>query len=211
MEPQEQNKTDKMGKEVWIRLTFITASQLEGEEELVNELDEVCIVQTPKKHLPAFCSGFEFIADLYLNVTLEEFIKNVVITGLAWDGTKAVFAKIWAAFKKFLERNESFDLQRLQLNFNDAVIRINGVSSYGLLLRLYQSFPHHFEVFRKNGLTEISLIRLPYIEKKDEETGRIKMDEPDFDTPEEEYLWRVEYLNGCDVCYYKPATGEFVD
>ena len=65
-------------------------------------------------------------------------------------------------------------------------------------------------MFRKNGLTEISLIRLPYIEKKDEETGRIKMDEPDFDTPEEEYLWRVEYLNGCDVCYYKPATEEFV-
>lgn len=176
---------------------------------MVNELKEICVVQSPKKHLAAFCSGFEFFTELYLNVTLEEFIKNVVITGLAWDGTKAVIAKIWEAFKKFLERNDSFDLQRLQLNFDDAVIRINGVSSYGFLLRLYQSFPHHFEVFRKNGMVEISLIRLPYIEKQDEETGRIKMEDPDFDTSEEEYLWRVEYLNGCNVCYYKPATEEF--
>lgn len=198
-----------MENNVWIRITFITASQLKGEDELVNELKEICVVQSPKKHLAAFCSGFEFFTELYLNVTLEEFIKNVVITGLAWDGTKAVIAKIWEAFKKFLERNDSFDLQRLQLNFDDAVIRINGVSSYGFLLRLYQIFPHHFEVFRKNGMAEISLIRLPYIEKQDEETGRIKMEDPDFDTPEEEYLWRVEYLNGCNVCYYKPATEEF--
>ena len=198
-----------MENNVWIRITFITASQLKGEDELVNELKEICVVQSPKKHLAAFCSGFEFFTELYLNVTLEEFIKNVVITGLAWDGTKAVIAKIWEAFKKFLERNDSFDLQRLQLNFDDAVIRINGVSSYGFLLRLYQSFPHHFEVFRKNGMAEISLIRLPYIEKQDEETGRIKMEDPDFDPPEEEYLWRVEYLNGCNVCYYKPATEEF--
>jgi len=198
-----------MENNVWIRITFITASQLKGEDELVNELKEICVVQSPKKHLAAFCSGFEFFTELYLNVTLEEFIKNVVITGLAWDGTRAVIAKIWEAFKKFLERNDSFDLQRLQLNFDDAVIRINGVSSYGFLLRLYQSFPHHFEVFRKNGMAEISLIRLPYIEKQDEETGRIKMEDPDFDTPEEEYLWRVEYLNGCNVCYYKPATEEF--
>ena len=58
-------------------------------------------------------------------------------------------------------------------------------------------------------MAEISLIRLPYIEKQDEETGRIKMEDPDFDTPEEEYLWRVEYLNGGNVCYYKPATEEF--
>ena len=198
-----------MENNVWIRITFITASQLKGEDELVNELKEICVVQSPKKHLAAFCSGFEFFTELYLNVTLEDFIKNVVITGLAWDGTRAVIAKIWEAFKKFLERNDSFDLQRLQLNFDDAVIRINGVSSYGFLLRLYQSFPHHFEVFRKNGMAEISLIRLPYIEKQDEETGRIKMEDPDFDTPEEEYLWRVEYLNGCNVCYYKPATEEF--
>ncbi len=198
-----------MENNVWIRITFITASQLKGEDELVNELKDICVVQSPKKHLAAFCSGFEFFTELYLNVTLEEFIKNVVITGLAWDGTKAVIAKIWEAFKKFLERNDSFDLQRLQLNFDDAVIRINGVSSYGFLLRLYQSFPYHFEVFRKNGMAEISLIRLPYIEKQDEETGRIKMEDPDFDTPEEEYLWRVEYLNGCNVCYYKPATEEF--
>ena len=87
-----------MENNVWMRLTFITASQLEGQDEFVEELREVCIVQTPKKHLSAFCSGFEFFADLYVNVTLEEFIKNVVLTGMAWDGTKAVLAKIWKAF-----------------------------------------------------------------------------------------------------------------
>lgn len=200
-----------MENKVWIRLTFITASQLEGQDEFVEELREVCIVQTPKKHLPAFCSGFEFFAELYINVTLEEFLKNVVITGLAWDGTKAVLARIWKAFKGFVEKNhDSVDLQRLKLCFNDAEIRVNGVDSYGFLLRLYQSLPHHFVVFKKDGLDDISLIALPYVEITDEETGRKKMDNPDFDTPEEEYLWRVEYLNGCNVCYYKPATEEFI-
>ena len=200
-----------MENNVWIRLTFITASQLEGQDEFVEKLREVCIVQTPKKHLPAFCSGFEFFAELYINVSLEEFIKNVVITGLAWDGTKAVLARIWKAFVNFVVRNqESFDLQRLKLCFNDAEIRVNGIESYGFLLRLYQSLPHHFEVFQKEGLEDISMIALPYVEKKDEETGRMKMDDPDFETPEEEFLWRVEYLNGCNVCYYKPATEKFI-
>lgn len=70
-----------MEQNVWIRLTFITASQLEGQDEFVEELKGICIVQTPKKYLPAFCSGFEFFAELYINVSLEDFIKNVVTTG----------------------------------------------------------------------------------------------------------------------------------
>ena len=201
-----------MENNVWIRLTFITASQLEGQDEFVEELNEICIVQTLKKHLPAFCSGFEFFAELYINVSLEDFIKNVVITGLAWDGTKAALAKIWNAFKNFVERNhDSFDLQRLQLCFNDAVIKINGVKSYGFLLRLYQSLPHHFAVLQEEGLEDISMIALPFAVKKDEETGKVKIDTPYYETPEEEFLWRVEYLNGCNVCYYKPATEKFVE
>lgn len=200
-----------MENNVWIRLTFITASQLEGQDEFVEELKKICIVQTPKKHLPAFCSGLEFFAELYINVSLEDFIKNVVITGLAWDGTKAALANIWKSFKGFIERNhDSFDLQRLQLYFNDAIIRVNNVDSYGFLLRLYQSLPHHFDIFQKEGLEDISLISLPLVEKFDEETGRKIMDDADFETPEGEYLWKVEYMNGCSVCYYKPATEEFV-
>lgn len=201
-----------MDNNVWIRLTFITASQLKGQDEFVEELKGICIVQTPKKYLPAFCSGFEFFAELYINVSLEEFIKNVVITGLAWDGTKAVLAKIWKAFLNFVGKNqESFELQRLKLCFNDTEIRVNGIESYGFLLRLYQSLPRHFAVFQKEGLEDISLIALPYVEKMDEETGRMKIDTPDYETPEESFLWRVEYLNGCNVCYYKPATEKFID
>jgi len=201
-----------MDNNVWIRLTFITASQLKGQDEFVEELKGICIVQTPKKYLPAFCSGFEFFAELYINVSLEEFIKNVVITGLAWDGTKAVLAKIWKAFVNFVGKNqESFELQRLKLCFNDTEIRVNGIESYGFLLRLYQSLPRHFAVFQKEGLEDISLIALPYVEKMDEETGRMKIDTPDYETPEESFLWRVEYLNGCNVCYYKPATEKFID
>lgn len=201
-----------MDNNVWIRLTFITASQLKGQDEFVEELKGICIVQTPKKYLPAFCSGFEFFAELYINVSLEEFIKNVVITGLAWDGTKAVLAKIWKAFVNFVGKNqESFELQRLKLCFNDTEIRVNGIESYGFLLRLYQSLPRHFAVFQKEGLEDISLIALPYVEKMDEETGRMKIDTPDYETPEESFLWRVECLNGCNVCYYKPATEKFID
>lgn len=201
-----------MDNNVWIRLTFITASQLKGQDEFVEELKGICIVQTPKKYLPAFCSGFEFFAELYINVSLEEFIKNVVITGLVWDGTKAVLAKIWKAFVNFVGKNqESFELQRLKLCFNDTEIRVNGIESYGFLLRLYQSLPRHFAVFQKEGLEDISLIALPYVEKMDEETGRMKIDTPDYETPEESFLWRVEYLNGCNVCYYKPATEKFID
>ncbi len=35
-----------MENNVWIRLTFITASQLEEQDEFVEELKEICIVQT---------------------------------------------------------------------------------------------------------------------------------------------------------------------
>lgn len=34
-----------MENNVWIRLAFITASQLEGQDEFVEELKEICIVQ----------------------------------------------------------------------------------------------------------------------------------------------------------------------
>ena len=63
---------------------------------------------------------------------------------------------------------------------------------------------------QKEGLEDISLISLPYVERMDEETGEKIIDDPDYETPEEEYLWRVEYLNGCNICYYKPAKEDFV-
>ena len=198
-----------MDNNVWIRLTFITASQLEGQDEFVDELKGICRVQAPKIWLPACCSGFEFFADLYVNVSLEEFIKNVVLTGMAWDGTKAVLAQIWKAFVSFMERNDSAELQQLQIYFDDAVIKINCHEDYGFLRRIYLSLPHHFEVFKINGLTDISLIELPFVVIKDDETGESCMGDPDFETPEEDFWWRVEYLNGCAWCFYKPSTEEF--
>lgn len=198
-----------MDNNVWIRLTFITASQLEGQNELVEELRGICRVQTPKIWLPAFCSGFEFFADLYINVTLEDFIKNVVLTGMAWDGTKVVLAKIWKAFVGFMERNDSADLQHLQLYFDDAVIKINLLDNYGFLRRMYLSLPHHFYVLKMKGITDISLIELPFVESIDEETGGFSMNEPDFESTEKDFWWRIEYLNGCNWCYYKPSTEEF--
>lgn len=189
---------------IWIRIQINNYSLLEGQDELISELSELCIVQAKKKWYPAACTGCEFLVALNFNLTLEAFLNNVLIPGAElWAFTK-ICRKVWDTFSKFLKKNEGFDLQNLELCFNDVTIRVVGSPTYGTLVKLYQSFPHHFEILKKKEITEMSEIILPYTECIDEESGETTYDWTYWDTPEEKLLWKIRYLLGCETCYYCP-------
>lgn len=194
-----------MENNIWIRIQFNDYSLLEGQDELVAELSELCPVQSRKKWYPAFCTGCEFIVSLNFNLTLADFLNNVLIPGAElWTFCKACKG-VWGAFDKFLKKNEGFDLESLELCFNDVTIKVHGSPSYGTLIKLYQSFSYHFEVLRKNNITDICEITLPYSEREDDEKGENFYDRAYWNIPEEDILWKIKYMLGCGTCYYNPS------
>ena len=196
---------------IWIRIQINNYRLLEGLDELISELSELCTVQTRKEWYPASCTGCEFLVALNFNLTLEAFLNNVLIPGAElWAFTK-ICKKVWDTFSKFLKKNEGFDLQNLELCFNDVTVRVIGSPTYGTLVKLYQSFPHNFEILKKNEITDISEIILPYSLRKNEEEGITTPEWAYWDTPEEEILWKIRYLLGCETCYYSPYTEEKVE
>ena len=198
---------------IWIQLRFNNYCTLDGKDELVKELSDICTVQVREEHYAAACTGMEFAAIVLIKGSLADFVKDMIIAGAAWDLTKKALKAVWNAFNKFVEKNERLaDLQHLELTFNDATIKINGVleQRYGYLLKLFQSFPEHWNTLEKLGIDNISEIELPfelYKEDEDSEPGYI---DPMLDTPEEKYLWKVCYLWGCDSCYYNPYEKRLV-
>lgn len=196
---------------IWIRIQFNNYNQYEGSKELISELKQVCIVQDCKKWYPSACTGLELLLGLNFNLTLLEFLNNVVIPGAEFAGIVAASRKIWKAFDKFIKRNEeTFELLHLELTFDDVVIKIENRPTYGYLLNLYQQLPHHMSVFKKEGIEELSEIRLPFIEIIDEETGRQKYVVAYENTLEETHLWRLKYLYGCETVFYNPSKEQFV-
>ena len=164
-------------------------------------------MQVREEHYAAACTGMEFVAIVLIKGSLAEVVKDMIIAGVAWDLTKKALKAIWNAFYKFVEKNERLaDMQQLELTFNDATIKINGVleERYSYLLRLFQSFPGHWNTLEKLGIENISEIELPFELYKEDENSEIEYIDPMLDTPEEDYLWKVSYCWGCDRCYYNP-------
>lgn len=196
---------------IWIRITFNSYNNLDDKDALISELRQVCPVQEGKRWYSHACTGLEFVVEFFINSPLSDFIKGIVLPGLAWDATKTALKKISSAFSTFLAKNEGFDLQHLQLTFDDVVIKVNGIDTYGFLLRLYQMLPHHLEVLSRIGITDVVKIELPFIEGDEtDKYGNKEYYYPPLDTPEDEYLWKITYLLGCESCYYKPSTEKTV-
>ncbi|MBQ9636531.1 MAG: hypothetical protein IJV36_01375 [Prevotella sp.] len=192
---------------IWLRVTFNSYSNLDKKEELLSELRKICPVQESEEWYAHACTGMEFLVELFINSPLGEFVKGIVIPGLAWDATKLALKKVNSLFASFMEKNEGFDLQRLQLSFDDVTIVVHGIESYAFLLRLYQMFPQHLPVLEKLQVTGISKIELPFVESGDvDKYGNKEYIYPPLDTPEADYLWRIIYHLGLDKCYYKPET-----
>ncbi len=200
-----------MSNDIWIQLTFNSNGQLEGKEELIEELREVCVVQEHKKWYPAACTGAEFFAALNFNLTFTAFLNNVLIPGAElWAFTTACKA-IWKTFSNFLKKNEGFELQILTLTFNDATIVVNETleNHYGFLVRLFQSLPKHWAKLQELGLKNIDRIELPVLPSDDSVDLLEKYCPEEVVTPEN-CLWLIRYELGLECCYYCPTMMKVV-
>lgn len=190
---------------IWIQIRFNSYNQLDGCDEFVNELEKICPVQRNEEWYPSACSGMEFVLKLFINGPIGAFISDIVLPGLAWDVTKVAFFKIHHLFKVFLDKNEGFDLQKLEFTFDDIALRFNSIESYSALLNFYHILPEHLREMKKLKINDITKIELPLIEATDEETGERYYRYPYLGCPKEEFLWKVTYYKGFETCYYKPS------
>lgn len=199
-----------MENKIWIRIEFNNDGQLKGKEELLGELQEVCPVQVRNKWYPSAFPGLEFLVSLHFNINLADFVNNVIIPNIEFLAFYKVCSKVWDAFKVFIKKNEEYDLQHLELCFDDVVIKFNGNPSYGTMIQFYQNIARHLGVLRDNGITGIREIKLPYYEITEDETGRKRIEETNLDKPEGKLLWKVNYYLGCETCYYNPKKLEII-
>lgn len=192
--------------DIWIKITFNSKVKVEGKDELIDELRQVCVVQERKLWYPSCDSGAEFFVEILLNSPIASFIKNVVVPGIAWDALKISCYKIWEAFSKFEKKNEGFDLQSLTLTFNDVTVKINGTlgDSYLFLVRLSQCLPNHWAKFQELGLKEIIKIELPVLPNDNSVELLEKYCTDEVETPEN-CLWYIQYELGLESCYYSPT------
>lgn len=195
-----------MTNDIWIKITFNSKEQVEGKDELMEELRQVCVVQERKLWYPSCDSGTEFFVEILFNSPLSLFIQNVVIPGLAWDALKICCSKLWDAFTKFERKNGGVDLQTLTLTFNDATVKVNGTlgNNYFFLVRLFQCLPNHWERLQELGLKDIIKIELPVLPNDNSIELLEKYCTEEDETPEN-CLWYIRYELGFENCYYSPA------
>ena len=195
-----------MTNDVWIKITFNSKERVEGKEEMIEELRQVCVVQERKLWYASFDSGSEFFAEVLFNTGLGLFIKNVVVPGLEWDAIKYACSKIWSAFSKFAERNDGLDLQTLTLSFNDATVKVNGTlgDNYLFLVKLFQCLPKHWAKFQSIGISDIIKIELPVLPNEHNVELLQQYCTEDEETPEN-CLWYIRYQLGLESAYYSPA------
>lgn len=200
-----------MTNDIWIKITFNSKEQVEGKNELIEELRQVCVVQERKLWYASADTGAEFFAEVLFNTPLGQFVQNVVIGGLVWDALKMSCAKIWDAFSTFAKKNGSIDLQSLTFSFNDATVKINGTlgDNYGFLVRLFQSLPKHWAKFQELGIKDIIKIELPVLPNDHSVELLEKYCTEEVETPEN-CLWMIRYELGLESCYYSPAKMEIV-
>ena len=194
----------------WIRIQFNTYNQYEGSDELIKELKEICPVQVSTKWYPSACTGLELLLSLNFNLSFNAFLNNVLISGTEFAGVCAIAKAIWRCFDKFLKKNEAFDFQKLELNFDDVTLVFLNVMSYGALLKFYMELPKHMDVFNKNGLKNVSMIKLPYIQDPSDEKDKKSFREWILEDEEEEIFWKVIYERGLERCFYNPNNREIV-
>lgn len=202
-----------MEKNVWIEIEFVSTFRLEGKDELVSELKENYNVQARDKWLPAACEDTEMFFRILLNSPLGEFFQQIVVPGLQWDLTKSAIALAFTALTKFVKRNKEVNIQKLDLAFDDIIIRVEDIRNevtYGHLAQLFSELYKHVTYLRSQGLEGIVQIILPF-EADTDENGNPFYISSTSEAPYTKQLWKVIYENGCMDCYYNPELQKIMD
>lgn len=108
----------------WLIITTPDYCKLQGLESLIAAAEaEGVTVQNKKEHLPAACTGLEFIAELFININLVDILRDGLIYSAATGLLKKLASTVVSFFKK--NRHSDFD-PVVRIHLNDITFILHG-------------------------------------------------------------------------------------
>lgn len=203
----EEQKIQWIAQKINIRVTSFTTCQVDGIDELEEELRRMYNVQHEDKWKPACCEPFEMGICVTVGGLFMKFFTDIVLPGLAWDATKSIFASLWKGLEKLSKRTKNFDIQCMEFKFDDVTITVGDVmaNNYGSIMRLFLKMHENVQYLQSKGIVGINKISVPFVPSEYEEGSF------DYAAPCDNYdhcWWKVSYLHGCNKLFFNPDTKE---
>lgn len=185
---------------LWVRIETGHDSRLVDVHELKSQLEELKIpVQTSAPWHPSCSTGLEFVFELFANITL----KDIILSGLLYDGFKFAIKKVWNILKAFISKNQDEDFYPfIIIRLDDMTIRLNGSEYLSIedQTEILEDIASHIRHLSNLGINDISKIDIPCLPCYLPE---------DIPATYDEKVWRIKYCT--DECaYYVPATRQLL-
>lgn len=185
---------------LWIRIKTGYDSRLVDVNELKSQLEELKIpVQTSAPWHPSCSTGLEFVFELFANITL----KDVILSGLMYDGFKFAIKKVWNILKAFISKNQDADFDpSIIIRLDDVTIRLNGSEYLSIedQTEILEDIASHIRHLSNQGINDIVKIDIPCLPCYLPE---------DIPSTYDGKVWRIKY--GTDeYAYYDPATRQLL-
>lgn len=205
-----------METRIWINITFNAYDQLKGKEEFLAALkQDGVVVQERKIHYPSCCTGQEVeVIQVLINNPIIQYLAYKAMDKMVDSLLEYYVPRLFEALRKLKKQNQDFSIGCLQFEFDDITIKIKDLYDvdYAYLQNTFYNMGEHIEYLKNNTITDIREISLPYV-KNDEnfEENRDKYTTPLVFTKEIDYYWKIEYGNGCMICYYNPKDRAIIE
>ena len=203
----DEQKVQWVAQKITVRVTSFTTCQVEGFDEMEEELRRMYNVQHEDEWIPSCCGPFEVGICVTVGGLFMKFFTDIVLPGLAWDATKGIFASLWKGLEKLSKKTVYFDIRCMEFKFDDITIHVGDVmaNNYGSIMRLFMKMNENVQYLHSEGIEGINKISVPFIPSEYEE-GTF-----DYAAPCDNYdhcWWKVSYMYGCSVFYFNPDTKE---
>lgn len=203
----DEQKIQWVAQKITVRVTSFTTCQVEGFDELEEELRRMYNVQHEDEWIPACCDPFEMGFCVTVGGLFMKFFTDIVLPGLAWDATKGVFASLWKGLEILSKRTKDFDIRCMEFKFDDITIHVGDVmaNNYGGIMRLFLKMHENVQYLHSKGVDGINKISVPFMPSEYEEGAF------DYAAPCDNYdhcWWKVSYMYGCDQIFFNPDTKE---
>lgn len=203
----DEKKIQWVAQKISVRVTRFTTCQVEGFDELEEELRRMYHVQHEDEWIPACCDPFEMGFCVTVGGLFMKFFTDIVLPGLAWDATKGVFASLWKGLEKLSKKTEDFDIRCMEFKFDDITIHVGDVmaNNYGSIMRLFLKMHENVQYLHSKGIDGINKISVPFMPSEYEDGAF------DYAAPCDNYdhcWWKVSYMYGCDQIFFNPDTKE---
>lgn len=203
----EEQKIQWVAQKITVRVTAFTTCQVEGFDDLEEELRRMYNVQHEDEWIPACCGAFDMGICVTVGGLFMKFFSDIVVPGLVWDATKGVFASLWKGLDKLSKKTEDFDIRCMKFKFDDITIHIGDVmaDNYGSIMRLFLKIHENVQYLQSKGIDGINKISVPYAPSEYEDESF------EYASPCENYdhcWWKVSYMYGCSELYFNPDIKE---